>query len=923
MVGSTWHRWDLHVHTPASFENQFSLKQAATEDDYQRLIWERYIAALEAHSSVPVVGITDYFSVEGYKKIRAYKAQGRLANYDLILPNIEFRLDTIFTRDKGKVESVNYHIIFSDQLDAEIIEQEFLSCLEIKTATSEPRRLTKTNIEAIGHQLKKQQESFQKDSDYKVGCMNIKVSFDRIHEVLKRKPELFDGKYLTVLAFEGFKRKDWEGQVHLEWKRLLAGSDAVFSGHPQTREYMLGRLHESPERFLASFKTLKPCLHGSDAHTFEKLFKPDLDRYCWVKGDLSFAGLRQVLYEPDTRVAISPTRPDSDRSAYTLTEVKLANTEVNGNLTLSSDPLPLNHGLIAAIGGKGSGKTALLDLIAHCFEDRCQRGKKDRKDTSSFVQRIEREQPDLATSIRFLKDEQWTKRLQDTEVFERSRATYLPQGKIDEYSADTQKLHRKITELVFSTEDVARSGLTELYESLGKDIQQLQTDITKTIGSIESHEAETTHEQHSELSKSLELKRGDLDDLVRRRDQHLIDEAHKQRVEELDDNLAELEAQNKVLEQLNTDINEFRANLSKLSEMNIGAKGLSNRLGEAGWNGELPPIDFALLQAELKSAEAFLQAQKDSVSTTIAERRQELAGLSQNQQEHGALLDQIERKEEEIRRSEAELEAFEKKQRDTEATKIRCTKLYRDYLEKVHRQRDVYSQIIDLFSQEKDQIMKVIEFQARVTFARDDFIETAQDLFHGRSVSDNDISEMAATLEKLGQAPDEDVLADAYFAQVLKFSDKTKTRRTLGDLYRFMLQPAFRVETNVLFDGKQMESLSMGQKGTVLLTIFLAEGDHLLILDQPEENLDNRFVYEVLVGAIRAAKQRRQILMATHNANLVVNTDAEQVIVANYDNGAIKYVSGALENENIRKEVTTLLEGGEEAFRQRELRYRG
>lgn len=113
----------------------------------------------------------------------------------------------------------------------------------------------------------------------------------------------------------------------------------------------------------------------------------------------------------------------------------------------------------------------------------------------------------------------------------------------------------------------------------------------------------------------------------------------------------------------------------------------------------------------------------------------------------------------------------------------------------------------------------------------------------------------------------------------------------------------------------------MGQKGTVLLKILLAEGDHPLIIDQPEENLDNKFVYEALVDAFREAKKKRQIIVATHNANLVVNTDAEQVIVAEFDSNKISYRWGSIENPGIREDITRLLEGGKEAFIRREMKY--
>ena len=118
-----------------------------------------------------------------------------------------------------------------------------------------------------------------------------------------------------------------------------------------------------------------------------------------------------------------------------------------------------------------------------------------------------------------------------------------------------------------------------------------------------------------------------------------------------------------------------------------------------------------------------------------------------------------------------------------------------------------------------------------------------------------------------------------------------------------------------------MEKLSIGQKGTVLLKLFLAEGDYPLIIDMPEENLDNMFIYDELVDAFRQAKTKRQIIAATNNANLVINTDAERVIVAEFKDNVISYKIGTIEDNSIRKETTTILEGGEEALKKREMKY--
>jgi predicted ATPase len=96
------------------------------------------------------------------------------------------------------------------------------------------------------------------------------------------------------------------------------------------------------------------------------------------------------------------------------------------------------------------------------------------------------------------------------------------------------------------------------------------------------------------------------------------------------------------------------------------------------------------------------------------------------------------------------------------------------------------------------------------------------------------------------------------------------------------------------------------------------------VVDQPEENLDNQTVYSVLVKALRLAKQRRQIVVVTHNPNLAVVCDAEQIIVARMDkkNGnAITYETGAIESRGVNKALVDILEGTRPAFDNREAKY--
>ena len=139
------------------------------------------------------------------------------------------------------------------------------------------------------------------------------------------------------------------------------------------------------------------------------------------------------------------------------------------------------------------------------------------------------------------------------------------------------------------------------------------------------------------------------------------------------------------------------------------------------------------------------------------------------------------------------------------------------------------------------------------------------------------------------------------------------------------------IRYSVTYDNVAIEQLSPGTRGIVLLLLYLVidkQDRRPLIVDQPEENLDPKSVFQELVPHFREACKRRQVIVVTHNPNLVVNTDSDQVIVAESRQTsrtglpAIAYTTGSLENPEIRAKVCDILEGGEQAFLERERRYR-
>lgn len=148
-----------------------------------------------------------------------------------------------------------------------------------------------------------------------------------------------------------------------------------------------------------------------------------------------------------------------------------------------------------------------------------------------------------------------------------------------------------------------------------------------------------------------------------------------------------------------------------------------------------------------------------------------------------------------------------------------------------------------------------------------------------------------------------------------------------SDVYDLLFGLSFlEPRYSLLFQDAQIEQLSPGQRGALLLIFYLLvdKGRNPIILDQPEENLDNETVVSLLVPVLTEAKKRRQIIMVTHNPNLAVVCDAEQVIWSVFDRknaSKISYLAGSIENPAINGHVVNVLEGTMPAFNNRRIKY--
>ena len=346
--GSIWHRWDPHIHAPGTLlSDQFNGD------------WDGYLTAIE--KSDPIIralGVTDYLCLGTYKEVRRRKQQDkRLPNVFCIFPNVEFRLDT----KTAKARAINIHLLFSP--DDPNHEYE-IECILRKLKFEFQDRsyaCSRSELIALGRAFDKNQTD--EEGALRIGANQFKVTLANLLAVFKEDRKWLSKNCLVAVAggmndgTAGLKEDDSFAAFRREVESF---AHIIFAATPQQREFWLGRTPAADKDAIeATYKALKPCMHGCDAHRVEMVGKTDLDRYCWLKGDLSFETLRQAVIEPANRVWIGDTPPVGPSPSETLRHIV-----ATGAPWIATPSLKLNSGLITIIGARGSGKTALMEFLA-------------------------------------------------------------------------------------------------------------------------------------------------------------------------------------------------------------------------------------------------------------------------------------------------------------------------------------------------------------------------------------------------------------------------------------------------------------------------------------------------------------------------------------------------------------------------------
>lgn len=767
---------------------------------------------------------------------------------------------------------------------------------------------------------------------------------------------------------------------------------------------------------------------GSDSRCLKDVFSHDgAGNYCWVKADPTFEGLKQVVFEKE-RVFIgeeppilSAVRNRPTKFIRSLAIDKATAHDQSQGTWFDKTEFPLSSELVSIIGNKGSGKSAIADILGLI-------GNTPNNGHFSFLDEKRFKKGNLAgnfqATLTWVSGESESKLLsENVDLRQPETIKYLPQNYFENLCNDLndETFGKELEEVVFShlTTDkrLDQKTFADLieYKSLNitNEINTLKSEIEEINRSLVSLEAEShpdyrtrienlkkqkeleiaAHEKSlpvevkdpSKESGVLDKQKQDIESITKINSEiKSLEEqrdAYTEKYNELAKELEDLKGFKQALEIKEEDIADFQEMHTDIVKKYFSAWGKL-----ITFKVNYKQVDSMILEKEKKLSEYgnFLMS-SDSLNLIEDEtQKQMLAGDSINIKIERKLVERDAFKQSldiPTRKYQAYLEVKAKwdsrknellGDQDTPATlkyfdaRIKylenqlpdlIREKRKERLEKTVLIFEKKKEVVEIYQTVKDSIDAIIksnqgllneykivlntgfvfseDFETRFfSFVNQQVKGSFRGVDEGRKmlktmatdVDLNNVESVKLFLNKILSFLEEDQRSEVKEEERRKYiSDQIEDQNGFFD-YIFSLD-YFNPKYQLQLDAKNIDTLSPGEKGALLLVFYLMldKNDIPLVIDQPEDNLDNKSVSRILVPFIKQAKQRRQIIMVTHNPNLAVVADAEQIIYVNIDkaNGnAFSSSTGAIENPEMNQRLVDILEGTRPAFDKRRLRYK-
>ena len=973
--GSEWRKWDLHIHSDAS-DGKLSCEE---------------ILKLAVQNNIECIALTDHHT---FSNVDVIKSLAQSGNYNVsIIIGVEFRTEY----GNKSVHMIGY---FPDkfngiELTSQYLHDNILSVLGI----SRSKIIEKARQIDV---IKDKDDDYYFHKGWNLVQVDFKSAADLIHKY---------GGLVSVHAGDKSNSIDKE----MKHEGTSPKNVSIYDSLGPVKDELLNNgyidiceiKNQNDGRDFYWNKFHKPSITASDMHKETEFGRG----CCWIKADCNFLGLRQILEEPDR---ISFSKPDLLQRIETnpLKFIKNILIEKDSSTTGIDEiwydhvSIDVNPGLVAIIGNKGSGKSAITDIIGLCANSH--------NDNWSFLTKAKFRMPKpynrssyFKATLSWYNDSESTKKL-DEDIDENmpERVKYIPQNFLENLctTEDEKEFEKEMKSIIFQylpdDQKFGKQSIDEIVEYLSVEINKRETEIKQKI--IQQNEVIINLEEkknpnyEAKLQNALDLKKDELLNLEKAKPIKVEKPDHSDNKEEKSkqDEITNIQNQIKDLEkqigEAKVKLSDFSKKIQDLTTLKDALDRLKlsfdnsikeyndvfernglivNDIIKIEYNQQIIDKEISSLRSEKDNIAGQLDpefnegllAKKLALEKTLLEKEDKLSEPERLYQKYLQDLKNWEDKVNSIKGSddasdtisyyEKELKYVrEKLNTDIETEETKRNDFIRELLANKRKLLDTYTSLYKPISQFIDSYKADLKSYPMALDAAFIFDNNMDELFfsivnqqvsgsfNGKEQGAIRLKELCESIElsdnklildfthKLNQMLAEDH-RDGFNNERRNVETQLKKGHTKLELYNFIycldyIKPLFQLKLS----DKILSALSPGERGALLLLfyLFIDMDDKPLIIDQPEENLDNESVYDYLVTFIKKAKTKRQIIIVTHNPNLAVVCDADQIIKMDIDKknkNTVSFVSGAIENPQINKCIINILEGTYPAFHNRDSKY--
>jgi len=863
--GSKWRKWDLHIHTPASYDWGGG---EITADD---LIDKAKESGLEA------IAVTDHHSVGWVDAVgKASKDQGIT-----VLPGIELRTD------KGN-NGIHIIGIFDEGIKAKFIYDKILSVLGFSDA----------DINAKGNK--------QVYCHYEDACKLIKKEGGLVFLHAGNKHcgiEQLDSDARSLL------KKDMADLVD-----VLEVSDAAQLN--DYREKVFPNVGKEWPIIVTSDSIDRSTLTYTKGHSLEAIGKA----FTWIKADPTFEGLRQIVYEPQLRVSLHEEDPSESETYAHIDGCTVVFPEDLKILTDDAEKkesdfclqgeckLPLSNNLTCIIGGRGSGKSTLIHILFNRWNKR-EDARLNKIGSPLFSLNFH---PDPLTKIRDI-----------TQVDIPADTEFFLQNEIEKHARNIDEMSTLIRYRLEKLSSVAngedKKSLTELRD-------EWSSSSSKVDGLISAYDIiSRSNKQIEDLRKKI--------DTLRKQTEVIKSEEyknHQKAIEEVSEEISSFRKYKKEYESLVENIEVLEKNIESLEWKQDKGSDLLDNLQET--------LNKHKEKLVTRFTEAKIAHDKNQYSDTLKTKKQELKKYLEKKGLSPENIEELADATEQINNLESQITAMEEEKTPHENIYSEKDSVISEYKSGYIDYRDRFFEVGSRFEERLASLSlsnKKISFEQRINIQP---LKSSAASFVKNNVSDgvsirvDEIQNVLFDVEDVKEHVDDknsikksvnDSQKAAHHKKVLQ--ELVNDDVFLNRLHLRILKSYFNVnniQVQTKLGERLLQNTSFGERCGIVITIALLAGTNPIVIDQPEDNLDGKFISTVLVPLIRRQKENRQIILVTRDANIAVGSDAELVVILEEDDKKVPLIPSSIENTENREKYIWILDGGKEAFQKREQKYR-